>query len=139
MSTTNHALAEQSAGSDLMQARSHLYNGNITSMVTCLPKAQDYSSTKTITAEAFDNAYKYDQLNRLASSRTFTNLDYAGNTWQSGGGTNPQDYATDYTYDATGNILTQKRNGGGSTTQALDDLDYQYLHHLHPIFRFKKL
>jgi len=52
MSTTNHALAEQSAGSDLMQARSRLYNGNITSMVTCLPKAQDYSSTKTITAEA---------------------------------------------------------------------------------------
>jgi RHS repeat-associated protein len=95
-------------------------------MVTCLPKASDYSASQTITAEAYGSAYKYDQLNRLASSRVFTNINTTTNEWQSGGGTNPAAYATDYTYDAMGNILTQKRNGGGASPVALDELTYNY-------------
>lgn len=127
LTSTQKAVA-QTAGSDMMAARTDLWNGNISSMVTCLPKAADYNTSKTITAEAFGNAYKYDQLNRLASSRTFTNLDYTNNAWQSGGGTNPTALAADYTYDAMGNILTQKRNGAGiaGLPQALDDLSYNY-------------
>ena len=48
------------------------------------------------------------------------------NQWQSGAGTNPTAYATEYTYDAMGNILTQKRNGGGASATALDELTYNY-------------
>jgi uncharacterized protein (TIGR02594 family) len=95
-------------------------------MVTCLPKASDYAANQTITPEAFGSAYKYDQLNRLSSSRVFTNINTTTNQWQSGASTNPSAYATDYTYDAMGNILTQKRNGGGTSATALDELTYNY-------------
>ena len=58
----------------------------------------------------------------------FANISPTLNQWQAGGGTNPQAFATDYTYDAMGNILTQKRNGAGvaGAPQALDDLTYVY-------------
>jgi len=95
-------------------------------MVTCLPKASDYAANQTISPEAFGSAYQYDQLNRLSSSRVFTNINTTTNQWQSGSGTNPSAYATDYTYDAMGNILTQKRNGGGTSATALDELTYNY-------------
>jgi YD repeat-containing protein len=95
-------------------------------MVTCLPKAGDYAANQTITPEAFGSAYQYDQLNRLSSSRVFTNINTTTNQWQSGTVTNPTAYATDYTYDAMGNILTQKRNGGGASPTALDELTYNY-------------
>jgi len=92
-------------------------------MVTCLPNASNYNSSKIITPEAFGNAYNYDQLNRLISSRTFTNINMGANEWQNNGIINPQAYATNYTYDAMGNILTQKRNGDGvAAPLALDDL-----------------
>lgn len=60
------------------------------------------------------------------SSSVFTNINTTTNQWQSGAGTNPTAYATDYTYDAMGNILTQKRNGGGTSATALDELTYNY-------------
>jgi len=113
-------------GSDLEAARNNFFNGNISHMVTCLPKAYDYQNSATITPEAFGNAYTYDQLNRLSSSRTFANLNYTTNQWQNNSITNPQAYATNYTYDAMGNILTQKRNGGGGSPESLDDLTYNY-------------
>ena len=124
--TTASKFEASTAGSDLLAARSDLWNGNISHMVTCLPKAGDYAANQTITPEAFGSAYKYDQLNRLSSSRVFTNINNTTNQWQSGSGTNPTAYATDYTYDAMGNILTQKRNGGGASPTALDELTYNY-------------
>jgi RHS repeat-associated protein len=124
--TTASKFEASTAGSDMLAARSDLWNGNISHMVTCLPKASDYAANQTITPEAFGSAYKYDQLNRLSSSRVFTNINTTTNQWQSGAGTNPSAYATDYTYDAMGNILTQKRNGGGASTTALDELTYNY-------------
>ncbi len=115
------------AGSDLAGASTNLYNGNISNMITCLPKVSNYNSTKTIIPETFGNAYAYDQLNRLTSSRMFTNLDMLTNTWQNNGIINPQAYASNYTYDAMGNILTQKRNGDGiAAPLTLDDLSYNY-------------
>jgi RHS repeat-associated protein len=124
--TTASKFEASTAGSDLLAARSDLWNGNISHMVTCLPKASDYATNQTITPEAFGSAYKYDQLNRLSSSRVFTNINNTTNQWQSGAGTNPSAYATDYTYDPMGNILTQKRNGGGASPTALDELTYNY-------------
>ena len=124
--TTASKFEASTAGSDLLAARSDLWNGNISHMVTCLPKAGDYAANQTITPEAFGSAYQYDQLNRLSSSRVFTNINTTTNQWQSGAGTNPTAYATDYTYDAMGNILTQKRNGGGASPTALDELTYNY-------------
>lgn len=124
--TTASKSEASTAGSDLLAARSDLWNGNISHMVTCLPKASDYATNQTITPEAFGSAYQYDQLNRLSSSRVFTNINTTTNQWQSGAGTNPTAYATDYTYDAMGNILTQKRNGGGASATALDELTYIY-------------
>ena len=69
------------------------------------------------------NAYKYDQLNRLLEARSYeTGL--SGNVW------NPTAYNNEYfnkfTYDANGNILTQKRHLRNGTTQA-DELTYRYL------------
>jgi len=124
--TTASKFEASTAGSDLLAARSDLWNGNISHMVTCLPKASDYAANQTITPEAFGSAYKYDQLNRLSSSRVFTNINTTTNQWQSGAVTNPTAYATDYTYDAMGNILSQKRNGGGASPTALDELTYNY-------------
>jgi YD repeat-containing protein len=124
--TTASKFEASTTGSDLLAARSDLWNGNISHMVTCLPKATDYAANQTITPEAFGSAYKYDQLNRLSSSRVFTNINTTTNQWQSGAGTNPSAYATDYTYDAMGNILSQKRNGGGTSATALDELTYNY-------------
>jgi hypothetical protein len=126
-STTDYFVAK-TTGSNLVNARNDLWNGNIGSMVTCLPQASTYSSSKTITPEAFGNAYKYDQLNRIAQSRVFTNISYSQNEWLSSGAANPQAFGTNYTYDPMGNILSQKRNGAGTTGNPLDldNLVYGY-------------
>jgi RHS repeat-associated protein len=125
-STSNNFIADIT-GSDFAGGMVNLYSGNINSMVTCLPKASDYNSTKTITPEAFGSTYAYDQLDRLMSSRIFTNINMSTNTWQNAAIVNPQPYASNYTYDAMGNILTQKRNGDGvAGPLALDDLIYNY-------------
>lgn len=124
-STTDKFEAQTGSGSTLITNRKDLWNGNISHMVTCLPQASSYSGSNTITPEAFGSVYTYDQLNRLASSRVITDINMATNVWGSGG-TVSTDYGTDYTYDAMGNILTQKRNGGGSSPTALDELTYNY-------------
>ena len=68
------------------------------------------------------NHYKYDQLNRLLEARSYTE-GLSGNEW------NPTTYDDKYfnkfTYDANGNILTQKRHN--SSGALLDDLTYNYL------------
>ena len=48
------------------------------------------------------NAYKYDQLNRIAQSNSFTNFDATGNNWTNTGAIANM-YKTSYTYDANGN------------------------------------
>ena len=68
------------------------------------------------------NAYKYDQLNRLLEARSYTD-GLSGNEW------NPTSYDDKYfnkfTYDANGNILTQKRHN--SSGDIWEDLTYHYL------------
>lgn len=54
------------------------------------------------------NVYQYDQLNRLLESRSYeTGL--ANNVWNPTGYNN--EYFNAFSFDANGNILTQKRHG----------------------------
>jgi RHS repeat-associated protein len=68
------------------------------------------------------NAYVYDQLNRIRESRSFTNIDPA-NFWDNGY-TYANEYLNKFTYDANGNILTQKRYNDVGTQ--IEDLTYNY-------------
>lgn len=94
----------------------NLYNGNIRFMQTTLTDMATRDSLPML------NAYKYDQLNRLLESRSYTD-GLSGNEW------NPTSYGGKYfnkfTYDANGNILTQQRRN--STGAMLDSLTYHYL------------
>ena len=61
-------------------------------------------------------AYQYDQLHRIRQSVDYSNT--------GGGWTQEIDYATDYTYDANGNILTLNRKAVDGTV--IDQLEYNY-------------
>ncbi len=70
------------------------------------------------------NAYKYDQLNRIKKSVSYSNIDMPGNLWQSSGQTIANMYANTFTYDANGNILTQNRSDENG--QEFEALNYKY-------------
>jgi hypothetical protein len=94
----------------------NLYNGNIGHMVTAL--------TISGSADVQAMSYEYDQLNRLKTAESYTNLDASGNEWNSTpNSTFP--YLTQLAYDGNGNIVTLARNGS-STTIGMDDLSYTY-------------
>ncbi len=109
-------IADQT-GSDVRNNGAQLYNGNIGRMVTTI--------TKPDTREVLPlgNAYQYDQLNRLAHSKSFINVDLGANAWGSSG-TYDNKYFNAFTYDANGNILTQIRHDSIGTK--IDDLAYRY-------------
>ncbi|PCJ65160.1 MAG: hypothetical protein COA58_09865, partial [Bacteroidetes bacterium] len=110
------------AGSDFLSQRNDLYNGNIGYMVTAIPDQTVYGSTKAITQASRAGAFMYDQLNRLAHSLSFDNLDDVTNQWGFGSGLSTA-YSTDYTYDPMGNITNLQRY---DATQLMDDLSYHY-------------
>jgi RHS repeat-associated protein len=93
-----------------------LYNGNIRFMQTTLTDINTRDSLPML------NAYRYDQLNRLLESRSYE-TGVSSNIW------NPTTYDDEYfnrfTYDANGNILTQRRHLRDGTTT--DHLTYNYL------------
>jgi hypothetical protein len=105
-----------------------LYNGNVTQMVTTLPDASVYNSSKNITAKPLATTYYYDQLNRLAEVRAFDNFSpWTTNYWDLTGQTGKTKYAEEFSYDANGNILSAKRNGNNAgVTMAMDNMTYQY-------------
>ena len=99
----------------LPQAPKALYNGNIAGIATALAP--------------FDNIYSnyhYDPLQRIARA------DYAGYTPDPGDPamvrTAMDAYASAYRYDADGNLLRLRRQGGnlGSASQPMDRLSYHY-------------
>jgi len=108
-------IATQAAGSNLGQLKKDLYNGNIGAMVTTIT----HPTTRAILP--LGNVYEYDQLNRLATARSFDNLDLNTNTWGSAGA---EKYYNAFTYDANGNILTQLRKDQNNNT--IDSLSYKY-------------
>ena len=103
------------AGTPLNAPNSGLYNGNIRHMVTSL---KNYGTIAT--------AYKYDQLNRIVSMQSLEEMDdVAENSWKLNGSLSNK-YATDYSYDDNGNLLSLKRNSGDLGNLEMDDLTYHY-------------
>ncbi len=108
-------------GTDLDAASDDLFNGNISKMVTAINPVNGQTPFPIQ-----GNAYKYDQLNRILSSNSFRGNAYSTNSF--GNASDNQDYHTQYTYDANGNILSLLRNASGNTPQeqAMDNLTYHY-------------
>lgn len=112
--------------SDLLANSNDLFNGNISSMVTTISKVDTNSSGVVTGSSAFPlgNGYRYDQLNRIKRSYSYTNLDTLTNTWLGNGASTAGLYRNTFTYDANGNILTQvKRDSIGGL---IDSLVYNY-------------
>jgi RHS repeat-associated protein len=111
--------------SDLMNDRHDLFNGNVSAMVTNIQKPQTYSKSnptqKPVTLPQ-GTSYNYDQLSRLIDMKAFQNLD-SDNVWGTTGSYMGL-YHNWLTYDANGNILTQKR--ADSVGNIFDSLTYQY-------------
>ncbi|HXP50037.1 MAG TPA: hypothetical protein VN922_08790, partial [Bacteroidia bacterium] len=128
-STWNNVANRFEAGavhSDLMNSRHDLFNGNISAMVTSITQPQTYSQT-TPAQQAITlpqgTAYNYDQLNRLIDMKAYRNLDKTNNAWLTNGLQGDM-YHNWFTYDANGNILTQKR--ADSLSNVFDSLTYRY-------------
>src|SRR5690606_25977344 len=91
-------------------ASGNLYNGNIANITT---------NIKGLYGQG--RKYQYDQLNRLID------VDYYGVTFGSnkfGWGTGNTNFASSYSYDANGNLLTLSRNSENGSN--MDDLEYYY-------------
>jgi RHS repeat-associated protein len=96
-----------------------LFNGNIAAMNNTLKKPDDHSVLPLL------QRFGYDQLNRIAASRAFNDYDFSGNQWNALA--SPLDkYATSYSYDPAGNLLTLNRNGDKTDTLEMDSLKYVY-------------
>jgi len=98
--------------------RKDLYNGNISTWTT---KTDLYNSGDAYNQQLTGQIFTYDRLNRLKS----TNVRAFNTGTMIFGATANNDYKTDYTYDANGNILTLKRNSYGAGN-GMDDLSYTY-------------
>ena len=114
--STNFLIGQ--SGSMVQDTGRELFNGNISTMVTSISKFMEQGDVP------FGRAFQYDQLNRIMASRAFNNVDTTANTWKSTGGPLTQ-YATNYTYDANGNILSLVRKGKSSQPN-MDELSYHY-------------
>jgi RHS repeat-associated protein len=95
-----------------------LWNGNIRSMNTTIRKPALFDALPVA------QTYVYDQLNRIRQSTAYNDLDLQTNVWA---GTPLQAYATSYSYDQDGNILTLNRKGNNSTAYEMDQLVYDYI------------
>lgn len=97
-----------------------LYNGNIVRMVTAL------STPNEAIMPVLGNGYIYDQLNRIRKHRTFEKSNmHASGQYTFSGVSEGTKWASEYTYDANGNILTLKRYNPAGTS-LMDDLTYNY-------------
>ncbi|MBS1650940.1 MAG: hypothetical protein JSU07_02925 [Bacteroidetes bacterium] len=124
--TASRRFEAYNSGSDLFNSRSDLFNGNISAMVTSISKVDSTASgvIKDPIALPMGNAYRYDQLNRIKRSSSFTNIDTLNNIWLNNGVTIAGLYRNTFTYDANGNIKTQvKRDSVGGM---IDSLVYNY-------------
>ena len=127
--TTPNRFEATTVGSNLITARKDLHNGNISFMATTIRDVSNYTSVNTATTVVplpIGNAYKYDQLNRLATSTAFNNLQTTGpsaNVWASTGATADM-YKNSFTYDANGNISNQQKHDQNGVQ--FENLNYQY-------------
>jgi RHS repeat-associated protein len=91
----------------------NLYNGNIKQM------AVNFLGNATNNVANMQYAYKYDQLNRLKAMKAF-GIDSVDGQLKA-----KSEYATDYVYDANGNITNLNRYGN-SDQLVMDNLGYKY-------------
>ncbi|HTB06852.1 MAG TPA: hypothetical protein VK806_07870, partial [Bacteroidia bacterium] len=117
-----------SYGSDLTNSRRDLFNGYITALSTSITQPQVYSQTNATQSAIIlpqGTAYNYDQLDRLIDMKAYQNLNASTNTWGTGSAILGFGiYHNWFTYDANGNILTQKR--ADSVGEIFDSLTYKY-------------
>jgi len=104
----------ETSGSNLDTTAKDLFNGNIRLAINV-----------TTGYNIQSNAYRYDALNRLKSSRMFDNFDSTAGKWQNNTMLT-DNYYSDYTYDLNGNILNLKRNGIADSSLPMDELTYHY-------------
>jgi photosystem II stability/assembly factor-like uncharacterized protein len=109
-------LPNVSSNNDLVIATNNLYNGNIRGMVTSIV---DPVNNNNLLAQL--NTYKYDQLNRLNWSRSYSDFNSVTNAF---GSSPTYKYQNEFTYDANGNILTQIKKD--QTNTSIDGLTYNY-------------
>ena len=112
--TGGNVFTATQTSSDLTANSADLYNGNIARMITTIT---DPAPARTVLP--LGNAYRYDQLNRLKESRSYTNI--LGNTWGVGSTTR---YYNSFIYDANGNIQQQQR--ADQNGALIDNLTYRY-------------
>ncbi|MGE0567849.1 MAG: hypothetical protein AB7O73_07860, partial [Bacteroidia bacterium] len=108
-----------SSNPDMQSTNSNLYNGNIRGMVTALKDPLNNGAVKPIL-----NSYKYDQLNRLALAKSYSDITLSNNSFGDGSQSTSNYYKNEFNYDANGNILTQKRYDQSGVS--MDDQTYQY-------------
>lgn len=98
-----------------------LYDGNVTGTASVIAAPGQPAAT------TLGMAYRYDQLFRLRTSTTFTDLDVAGNRWPQVS-TDPKAWRTATLYDPNGNITSLQRYVPGIQGAAtlMDDLVYEY-------------
>ena len=96
-----------------------LFNGNIRTMST--------ANRHIISNNQWAFGYQYDQLNRLVHAQPLWEVDQVNNSLM--GALYPDNFKTDYTYDANGNILTLLRNAYNiqSAGNEMDNMAYTYV------------
>lgn len=97
-----------------------LFNGNIRALTAGLRKPGTYAAQPLI------QEFTYDQLNRIAKSTAYDDLDLNTNTW---GGVASPAYGTSYAYDPNGNLKKVTRAGDNPADYEMDDLLYHYYPH----------
>lgn len=119
ISAYDHFQASTAPISSLSSEAPELFNGNIASMVTSMHDVQNNRQTK-----AHLNAYRYDQLNRIKSSKEFVELIAEDNEWKD----TPVEtrYKTSYKYDLNGNLTSMLRYGNLDGKELMDELTYHY-------------
>ncbi|RFN58801.1 RHS repeat protein [Marixanthomonas ophiurae] len=129
-SSSNNVIARNFDAIDILNPNDSrdLYNGNIAKMVTSLKNlAQE-------PIEVMANAYRYDQLNRIKSSKPYwdkgSNKPLNDNAFTTDNARNESEfYNANYWFDGNGNIERLQRNSITSaylSNEKMDDMTYGY-------------
>jgi RHS repeat-associated protein len=107
------------ASAHILSNRKDLWNGNIGMMQTNLTPTAGHESDPG--AGMLGMVYQYDQLNRIKDAQGYMN--FTGGQWQANSA--PENmYRNQFTYDANGNILSQRR--ADREEHFFDELTYNY-------------
>ncbi len=117
-------IASQNGQSHIKQNTYDLYNGNISQMHVSIPDPAQLEQGNFVNA-TLGKTYYYDQLNRILSSLNHDDFTPSSYTWAASIGNVSEQYKTNYTYDANGNILTLFRNGVNGNLP-MDNMVYHY-------------